>query len=162
GTVVTSGSGSAIVVATGRGTEMGRVQRLVEASIPPQTPSQRQLNELGTRLAWLTGGASLALFLLGSLRGSGVFQMARSALSLAVAAVPEGLPMIATTTHAIGLSALRKHDVLVRRLDAIETLACADVVCFDKTGTLTENRMDVHELSIGDTTYRCLRTQPSA
>ena len=140
GTVVTSGSGSAIVIATGRETEMGRVQRLVEASIPPETVSQRQLNELGTRLAWLTGGASLVLFLLGTFRGFGMLRMARSALSLTVASVPEGLPMIATTTHAIGLSALREHDVLVRRLDAIETLACVDVVCFDKTARSLRTR----------------------
>jgi magnesium-transporting ATPase (P-type) len=78
--------------------------------------------------------------------------MARSALSLAVASVPEGLPMIATTTQMVGLKALRKHGILVRRLEAIETLACVDVVCFDKTGTLTANKIAVEELAFADAT----------
>jgi P-type Ca2+ transporter type 2C len=150
GTVVTSGSGTAVVVATGAQTEAGRVHRLVEASEPPQTPTYQQLTRLGARLAWLTGAASLLLFAVGRLRGFGVLHMLRSAVSLAVASVPEGLPMVATTTHAIGVNALRGKDVFVRRLDAIETLASVNVVCFDKTGTLTENKMSVAEISSGD------------
>jgi Ca2+-transporting ATPase len=122
---------------------------LVEASQPPEPPSQRQLSALGSRLAWLTGGASLVLFLFGVVRGLGLWQMARSALSLAVASVPEGLPMVATTAHALGVNALRRHDVHVRRLDTIETLAAVNVICFDKTGTLTENRMSVAALLCG-------------
>jgi Ca2+-transporting ATPase len=146
GTIVTSGSGTAVVVATGADTEAGRVQRLVAASPPPETPTYRQLTALGMRLAWITAAASLTLFLFGRLRGLGVMQMLRSAVSLAVASVPEGLPMVATTTHAIGVNALRGRNVLVRRLDAVETLASVNVVCFDKTGTLTQNRMSVAEI----------------
>jgi Ca2+-transporting ATPase len=149
GTVVTSGSGTAVVVATGAQTEAGRVQRLVEASEPPQTPTYQQLTRLGMRLAWVTAAASLLLFTVGRLRGFGMLHMLRSAVSLAVASVPEGLPMVATTTHAIGVNALREKDVFVRRLDAIETLASVNVVCFDKTGTLTENKMSVAETFSG-------------
>jgi P-type Ca2+ transporter type 2C len=149
GTLVTGGDGAAVVVATGGETEVGRVQRLVEASQPPETPTYRQLCVLGSRLAWLTGGASLLLFLFGAMRGLGLWHMMRSALSLAVASVPEGLPMVATTAHALGVNALRRRDIHVRRLDAIETLAAVDVICLDKTGTLTENRMSVAALLLG-------------
>jgi Ca2+-transporting ATPase len=152
GTVVTSGSGSAVAIATGAETEAGRVQRLVATSEPPATPTHQQLARLGKRLAWLTAAAGLALFVCGRWRGAGALQMLRSAVSLAVASVPEGLPMVATTTHAIGVGALRERHVHVRRLDAIETLAAVSVVCFDKTGTLTKNRMSLAELLIGDTT----------
>jgi Ca2+-transporting ATPase len=150
GTIVTSGSGMAVVVATGSQTQAGRVQRLVEGSNPPETPTYQQLNKLGMRLAWVTITASLLLFVLGRLRGFGVLHMLRSAVSLAVASVPEGLPMVATTTHAIGINALRARDVHVRKLDAIETLASVNVVCFDKTGTLTENHMSVAEVFTAD------------
>jgi Ca2+-transporting ATPase len=80
---------------------------------------------------------SLLLLAIGRLRGFGTLHMLRSAVSLAVASVPEGLPMVATTTHAVGVNALRERDVFVRRLDALETLASVSVVAFDKTGTLT-------------------------
>lgn len=147
GTVVTGGSGTAIVVATGVRTEVGRVQRLVALSQRPQTPMQRQLDHLGLQLVWITGLASLALFAIGLLRGQSAYRMARSALSLAVAAIPEGLPMIATTALAVSVERMRRRGVVVRRIDAVETLASVDVVCFDKTGTLTLNQMAVAELA---------------
>jgi Ca2+-transporting ATPase len=81
----------------------------------------------------------------------GLWHMTRSALSLAVASVPEGLPMVATTSHAMGVNSLRRRDIHVRRLDAIETLAAVNVICFDKTGTLTENRMSVAAMMCGST-----------
>lgn len=149
GTIVTSGSGTAAVVATGAQTEAGRVQRLVEASEPPETPTYQQLSRLGMQLAWMTGAASLLLFAIGRLRGLSALHMLRSAVALAVASVPEGLPMVATTTHTIGVNALRQKDIIVRRLDALETMAAVNVVCFDKTGTLTENRMSVAEIDSG-------------
>jgi P-type Ca2+ transporter type 2C len=150
GTVVVGGSGTAVVVATGPKTEVGRVQRLVEASRPPETPARRQLRELGNQLVWVAAGAGLLLLATGYWRGLALLQLARSALSLAVASVPEGLPMIATTAHTVGVRTLREHDVLVRRLDAVETLASVNAVCFDKTGTLTENRMALTEIRCGD------------
>jgi Ca2+-transporting ATPase len=111
GTVVTGGSASAIVVGTGMQTEVGRVQFLVARSRPPQTPMQRQLDELGRQLVWVTGLGSLLLFGIGLLRGQNPFAIARSALTLAVAAIPEGLPMIATTALAVGVERMRHADV---------------------------------------------------
>ncbi|RWB34974.1 MAG: cation-transporting P-type ATPase [Mesorhizobium sp.] len=153
GTIVTGGSGRAIVVATGSLTQVGRIQRLVGATLTPETPLQRELKDLGQRLGWLTLGACACLFSVGWLRGIGLFQMARSAMSVAVAAVPEGLPMVATTTFALGIEKLRREGVFIRKLDAIETLAAARVVCFDKTGTLTLGRIDVDTIRIGDVAY---------
>jgi Ca2+-transporting ATPase len=98
---------------------------------------QRQLDMMGRQLVWLSLGICGVVFGIGVLRGFAVLQMIRSAILLAVAAVPEGLPVIATTTLALGVEKMRRHDVLVRRLDAVETLASVRVICFDKTGTLT-------------------------
>lgn len=150
GTIAVGGSGKAIVVATGQQTEIGRVQALVSASRPPATPTQLQLVRLGQRLALITSAASLLLILLGSMRGLVFFQLLRSAFSLAVASIPEGLPLIATTTHALGVEAMRKQGILVRRPDALETLASVDVICLDKTGTLTENRMSLTQAACRD------------
>lgn len=154
GTIVTGGSGSAVVVATGVHTEVGRIQRLVGATLTPQTPSQRQLDQLGRQVVWLSVGVSGLIFGVGLLRGYALFQLVKSALSVAVAAVPEGLPMVATTTLAFGVEGMRKRQVLVRRLDAVETLAAVGVVCFDKTGTLTFNRMAVAAVAFGDGVFR--------
>jgi Ca2+-transporting ATPase len=149
GTVVTGGGGRAVAVATGPATEMGRIQALVCGAATPLTPMQRQLDDVGRRVVWLAFGAAAAVFGAGVLRGFGVLQMVRSAVSLAVAAVPEALPTVATTTLALGVEEMRRRDVLVRRLDAVETLASVGVVCFDKTGTLTLNRMSVAAVALG-------------
>lgn len=150
GTILVSGRGRAIVVETGADTEIGRVQSLASASRPPETPSHVQLETLGYKFAWIAGGASALLLAIGLLRGRGALTMVRSALTLVVASVPEGLPMIATTCHALGVEAMRKKNVIVRRPDALETLASVDVVCLDKTGTLTENHMSVAEIVCGN------------
>ncbi|QRM32542.1 cation-transporting P-type ATPase [Microvirga sp. VF16] len=154
GTIVTGGSGTAIVVATGSQTEVGRIQRLVGTTISPETPIQRQLDDLGRTLVWATMAAGGVLFGIGWLRGFALFQMARSALSLTIAAVPEGLPMVATTTLALGVEDMRKHGILARRLDAVETLASVQMICFDKTGTLTLNQMSVTAMALGEHVYR--------
>ncbi|APO68850.1 heavy metal translocating P-type ATPase protein [Rhizobium gallicum] len=153
GTIVTGGSGRAIVVTTGPLTQAGRIQRLVGETASPETPIQRELKYLGQRLGWLTLGACTFIVSVGWLRGFGLLQMARSALSVAVAAVPEGLPMVATTTLALGIERLRREGVLVRKLDAIETLAAVRVACFDKTGTLTFGRISVESVRVGDKSY---------
>ena len=149
GTVVTGGSGAAIAVATGPHTEVGRIQRLLGEATTPETPMQRDLAAIGRQLVWLSLGVCGLVFSVGVLRGFAVLQMFRSAISLAVAAVPEGLPAIATTTLALGIEEMRRRDVLVRRLDAVETLASVRVICFDKTGTLTLNRMSVAAIACG-------------
>ncbi|MGJ0508219.1 MAG: HAD-IC family P-type ATPase [Methylocystis sp.] len=153
GTIVTGGSGRAVVVATGARTEIGQVQAFLGTAEAPQTPLQRQLDRLGRQLTLLAGGACALVFLLGLLRGYGLFATFRNAIALAVAAVPEGLPTLATTTLALGVREMGRRHVLVRRLDAIETLASVRVICLDKTGTLTFNRMSVAEVSCGSEAY---------
>lgn len=148
GTAVTGGSGTAVVVATGGRTEMGHIQALVGQEGAPQTPMQRQLDALGAQLVWASLAACGAVVGVGALRGLAVAQLLRSGISLAVAAIPEGLPTVATTTLALGIEDMRRRQVLVRRLDAVETLASVNVACFDKTGTLTENRMRVARVAL--------------
>ena len=149
GTVVTGGSGLGVVVATGRRTEIGAIQALVSDTRPPATPMQRQLGRLGTQLVWLSAATCGVVFVVGLLRGLGALQMLSASISLAVAAIPEGLPTVATTTLALGVQRMRRHRVLVRQLDAVETLGAAQIICLDKTGTLTVNRMSVLALQVG-------------
>lgn len=141
GTVVTGGGGLAVVTATGGSTEIGRIQRLMATAQAPETPLQRQLRELGNQLVGVSGAMCAAVFAVGLMRGYGALTMLRSAISLAVAAIPEGLPTVATATLALGLRNLRAEGMLVRRLHAVETLGSLRVVCLDKTGTITRNRM---------------------
>ncbi|KAF2992187.1 cation-transporting P-type ATPase [Methylocystis sp. MJC1] len=143
GTVVTGGSGAAIVTAVGARTEIGRVQELLGAVRPPETPIQRELGEVGRELVIINGVICAIVFGLGLYRGHPFVQTLRSAISLAVAAIPEGLPAVATTTLAIGVQDMRKRKVLVRKIDAVETLGAVEIIGLDKTGTLTENRMAV-------------------
>ncbi|WP_196799722.1 cation-translocating P-type ATPase [Thioalkalivibrio sulfidiphilus] len=143
GTLVTGGDARAVVVGTGLDTELGRIQSLVSEAHAPETPMQRQLDGLGTQLALLSGAVCVGVFAVGLLRGQGLIPMLKSAVSLAVAAVPEGLPAVATTTLALGINNMRRHRVAVRHLDAVESLGSVQVLCLDKTGTLTENRMTV-------------------
>lgn len=149
GTLVTGGSGLALVVATGDSTEIGRIQLLAGNVEARETPMQQQLDRLGTQLAIGAGTACAATLLLGLLRGEQPLPMLRTAVSLAVAAVPEGLPTVAITTLALGLGRMRDQHVIVRRLSAVETLGAVQVVCFDKTGTLTVNRMTVVSVQAG-------------
>ncbi len=156
GSIVTGGSGTAIVVATGARTEVGRIHRLVDATIAPETPLQRQLDALGEQLVWITLAASGLIFGAGWLRGVALMQLARSSLSVAVAAVPEGLPMVATSTLALGVEEMRRHGIFIRRLEAVETLAAVNVICFDKTGTLTHGSMSLEQIAVGHSIWhRC-------
>ncbi|MEF3365876.1 HAD-IC family P-type ATPase [Methylocystis sp. 9N] len=141
GTAVTGGSGAAIVTAIGVGTEIGRVQELLGTVRPPETPIERELGDVGRELVIVNGLICACVFGIGLLRGHGLIATLRSAVSLAVAAIPEGLPAVATTTLAFGVQDMRKREVLVRKIDAVETLGAVEVVGLDKTGTLTENHM---------------------
>jgi Ca2+-transporting ATPase len=149
GTLVTGGQGEAVVVATGPRTEMGQIQILVGEARPPATPMETQLERMGTKLALLSAAVCAGVFVIGRLRGYGFLRMLKSSISLAVAAVPEGLPAVATSTLSIGVARMRKHKVLVRRLGAIETLGSVQTVCMDKTGTITLNRMTVTQIVAG-------------
>jgi Ca2+-transporting ATPase len=154
GTLVTGGSGLAVVVATGPSTEIGRIQALASSVEQNETPMQKQLDHLGGQLALGASLACVATLGVGLLRGEQLVPMFRTAVSLAVAAVPEGLPTVAITTLALGLSRMRGQRVFVRQLAAVETLGSVEVVCVDKTGTLTINRMTVTALQSGLEDYR--------
>ncbi|MFO1125074.1 MAG: HAD-IC family P-type ATPase [Methylocystis sp.] len=141
GTAATGGSGMAIVTAVGAHTEIGRMQQLLGALRPPPTPIQRELGEVERELVVVNALICASVFAFGLLRGHGLVPTLRSAISLAVAAIPEGLPAVATTTLALGVQDMRKRKVLVRKIDAVETLGAIEAIGLDKTGTLTENRM---------------------
>src|SRR5919197_497594 len=146
GTLVTSGQGRAVVVATGPRTEMGTIQTLVESAEPPETPMQRQLAQMGRQLVLLSSAVCGLVFGIGLLQGYGVLEMLKTTISLAVAALPEGLPTVATTVLALSISNMRRHGVLMRHLEAVETLGAVQTLCLDKTGTITLNRMTVHAI----------------
>jgi Ca2+-transporting ATPase len=143
GTLVTGGQGLAVVVAAGQATEVGMLHRLLTDTATPKTPIELQLEKMGDQLVLLCGGICGVVFGIGFLRGYGYLQMLRMAITLAASAVPEGLPAAATINFALGITSMREHGVLVRRLQAIETLGAVQTVCLDKTGTITENRMSV-------------------
>jgi Ca2+-transporting ATPase len=143
GTNVTGGHARGIVIATAEATELGQIQTMVGEAEAPETPMQKQLGKMGTTLALVSGGVCAGVFGVGVLRGIAWLEMLKSSVSLAVAAVPEGLPAVATTTLAMGIANMRKRNVSMRHLDAVETLGSVQVFCMDKTGTLTMNRMTV-------------------
>ncbi|ACB51954.1 cation-transporting ATPase [Crocosphaera subtropica ATCC 51142] len=146
GTFVTGGQGLGVVVSTGNLTEMGKIQALMGETNQPATPMERQLEQAGTQLVWLSSAVCGVVFTVGLLRGYGLLEMVKTSISLAVAAVPEGLPTVATTTLALGILKMRQQKVLIRRLEAIEALGSIQAICLDKTGTLTSNRMSVLKL----------------
>ncbi|HXW52556.1 MAG TPA: HAD-IC family P-type ATPase, partial [Myxococcota bacterium] len=148
GTQVTSGSGMAVVVATGRATELGTIQRLMGEAAQPETPLQKELSSLGKKMVGASLGISVLVFGIGILRRSSFLETLKTAISLAVAAIPEGLPAVSTVALATGIKRLAKHHLLVRHLDAVETMGNIDVICFDKTGTLTLNDMAVAEIHL--------------
>lgn len=152
GTIVTGGSGQAFVAATGRNTEIGLIQSLVGEVKPPETLLQRQLDDLNGNLAKVCGILCVGVFGLGVFRGYSWLQMLTSSISLAVAAIPEGLPAVATTTLAIGIRNSHREKVLIRQLGAVESLGSVQVICLDKTGTLTMNKMKVVTLRTAEHT----------
>jgi len=143
GTLAAAGTAAAVTVATGRDTEVGRIQSLVGDVARPQTPLQRQLDGLGRRLVSTSGGIAALMLAIGLLRGMGLAPLLRSSTALAVAAIPEGLPTVATLALAMAVRDLEKSGVLVRRLEAVEAMGAVATVFFDKTGTLTLNQMAV-------------------
>lgn len=149
GTLVTGGEGLAVVVATGSFTEIGLIQSLIGEAASPETPLERQLGQLGDQLVLLCLGISGVVFVMGFAWGYGWLEMLRTSICLAAAAVPEGLPAAATTTLALGIRDMRKHHVLIRHLNAVETLGSVQTVCLDKTGTITRNQMSVLQIFSG-------------
>jgi len=149
GTIATGGTGKGVVVATALETELGQIQAMLADVQQPKTPIEAQLGALGSRLAIVSGVLCVGIFGLGMVRGAGWLEMLKSSISLAVAAVPEGLPAVATSTLALGIAEMRHHNVAIRHLPAVETLGSVQTFCLDKTGTLTQNRMEVVEIVLG-------------
>lgn len=149
GTVVSGGVGRAVVVATAERTALGRIRQLAQTTEAPHTRLQQELDALGRRLAIGAALLCVGVFGIGLLRRRPLLPLLRTAVSLGVAAIPEGLPTVATSLLAQGIRALQARQVYARRLDAVENLGAVDTVCFDKTGTLTENRMRVASLTLG-------------
>ena len=149
GTLVTGGQGLAVAVATGRFTEVGKIQTMVGEARPPDTPLERQMDHLGVQLVYITLIVCGIVFIVGILRGYGFLPMLKTSIALAVAAVPEGLPTVATTTLALGIRRMRGMNVLIRHLDAVETLGSVETICLDKTGTITMNKMSVVQIHAG-------------
>ena len=152
GTVVVSGKGRALVVGTGLHTELGRIATMIQEATQAEreeTPLQRRLEQLGHVLLWLCLSIVAVVFVLGELRGIPVVMMFLTSVSLAVAAIPEGLPAVVTITLALGVTRMVKRHALIRRLPAVETLGSTTVICSDKTGTLTKNEMTVTALYQG-------------
>ncbi len=146
GTMVTRGKAEILVTNTGMDTEMGKIAHLMQQSEETFTPLQRRLDQLGKVLVWVALGITILVVMTGVLRGHRLYDMFLAGVSLAVAAIPEGLPAIVTIALALGVQRMIKRNAIVRKLPSVETLGCATVVCSDKTGTLTQNRMTVQSV----------------
>lgn len=151
GTVAVSGKGYMIVTETGIQTELGKIASLLQQVSEEQTPLQKRLQELGLRLVWVCLGIVSLVFVLGYLNGTPLIENLLISISLAVAAIPEGLPAIVTIALSIGVHKMAKRNALVRRLSSVETLGCTTVICTDKTGTLTQNEMSVRSIFMNNT-----------
>lgn len=141
GCSITYGTAAAIVTATGMNTEMGKIANLLDNEEETQTPLQQKLSQLGKYLGFLAIAACGVIFVVGILNGIPTMEIFMTAVSLAVSAIPEGLPAIVTIVLSIGVQRMAKKNAIIRRLPAVETLGSASVICSDKTGTLTQNRM---------------------
>ena len=144
--LVTYGRGKAIVVDTGMNTEVGKIADIINSAEEGETPLQVKLNKLGKTLGILALIICFVIFGIGLLYGKDVIEMFLTAVSLAVAAIPEGLPAVSTIVLAIGVQRMVKKNAIVKKLPAVETLGSATVICSDKTGTLTQNKMTVEKI----------------
>lgn len=153
GTLVTRGSGVGIVVATGMNTAMGQIADLLQSAETTITPLQRKLEQLGKILIIVALFLTMLVVILGVIQGHNMYDMFLAGVSLAVAAIPEGLPAIVTVALSLGVQRMIKQKSIVRKLPAVETLGCASVICSDKTGTLTQNKMTVTQAWSGGNTW---------
>ena len=151
GTEVTTGRAEFVVTSTGMHTELGKIADLIQNVVSEETPLQRRLDQLGKQLAVLAVAIVALVFVLGIFRGDSIELLLLTAISLAVAAVPEGLPATVTIALSLGAQRMLQRNALIRKLPAVETLGSVTTICSDKTGTLTENRMTVTVLDIAGT-----------
>lgn len=150
GCLVLDGNGKALVTATGEHSQFGELVRLLSQEEPPRTPLQKSMDKLGQQLSFTSFGIIGIIFCIGWFQGRPLLEMFTMGVSLAVAAIPEGLPIVVTVTLALGVLRMANRKAVVRRLPAVETLGCVDVICSDKTGTLTQGSMAVTEALLSD------------
>ena len=148
GTLITKGNAKAIVVAIGTNTELGKIQQMGHEIEPERSPLEKKLNRLSRRLIWLTLFFAILIVFTGYIRGKDILLMIETGVALAVAAIPEGLPIVATIALARGMLKLSKQQVIIKKMDAVETLGATNIICTDKTGTLTEDKLKVHTLAL--------------
>lgn len=141
GTLVRGGTGKGIVVSTGEQSEFGEVFKMMQAEEAPKTPLQKSMDILGAQLSFYSFCIIGIIMFLGWLQGKAVVEMFTISVSLAVAAIPEGLPIVVTVTLALGVLRMAKRNAIVKKLPTVETLGCVNVICSDKTGTITKNEM---------------------
>lgn len=143
GTLVRCGNGKGIVISTGESSEFGEVFKMMQAEEAPKTPLQKSMDSLGKQLSLYSFGIIGLIMIIGWVQGRPIMEMFNIGVSLAVAAIPEGLPIVVTVTLALGVMRMAKRKAIVKKLPTVETLGCVNVVCSDKTGTLTKNEMTV-------------------
>ncbi len=145
-TLATYGRGEGIVVATAMDTEIGRIATILDEDIEEMTPLQKRLDELGKALGFIAIGICALIFVIALFQKRDLFEMFITAISLAVAAIPEGLPAIVAIVLALGVTRMSKINAIVKKLPAVESLGSVNIICSDKTGTLTQNKMTVVKL----------------
>ncbi len=153
GTAITNGSGMGVVTSIGMETELGKISRLVAGAEEEVTPLEKRLDKLAHKLIWLTLSVAAAVAVIGIIRGKDLFLMVETAIALAVAAIPEGLPIVATVALARGMLRMARRNALINKLASVETLGATNVIISDKTGTLTENKMTVTRILTGAQEY---------
>jgi Ca2+-transporting ATPase len=154
GTAVVKGRGKAVIFATGAQTEMGKIATLIRETEDVASPLQKQTLDLGQKLGLLALGVAALTLLLGVVRGLAFEETFLFALASAVSSIPEGLPAVMTITLAVGVNRMARRNAIIRRLQAVDTLGAATVICTDKTGTLTTNQMTVQEIALVEKTVR--------
>jgi len=161
GSSITYGRGTGVVSATGMDTEVGKIAGYLNQEETDQTPLQKKLGEMSKYLTIGIVIISIVIFVAGILQGNEAFEMFLTAVSLAVAAIPEGLPAVVTIVLALGVQRMAKRNAIIRRLPAVETLGSTQIICSDKTGTLTQNKMTVKQIYMNETVYPDAEFTPS-
>jgi Ca2+-transporting ATPase len=149
GTIVLYGRAKAIVVKTGMATQLGKIQQMAINAKQERTPLEKKLRKLSNRLIWLTLFFAIFIIISGIIRGKDILLMIETGIALAVATIPEGLPIVATIALAHGMTKLSKKNVIIKKLEDVETLGATNIICTDKTGTLTEDQMKVQTVELG-------------
>ena len=149
-TLATYGRGVGVVVGTGMNTEIGKIAKMIEQEENDETPLQKKLSELGKILGFLAVGICILIFIISFFQGRDLLEMFLTSISLAVAAIPEGLPAIVAIVLALGVQRMVKNNAIIRKLPAVETLGSVSIICSDKTGTLTQNKMTVTTIYAND------------